>query len=232
MTVQTWPAARKPCTRLSGADRIALMAGGTDMRPGARNCASPRRRLDRARAVLPGGGCFEADGKGTRPRVSGCLRGQATARAASNHPHVAAPRAGGERSAPVARHAQHVAEGAEDGAPAGGKRDRGVDKFDGRHARPGSPGPLHERDRGREEFVESEFDDAVRWPPQDFHDRPRARDAAGNARGQLPRRRPHRGIISMTSFRLGAGRRCRRTICPTDAARRERRPSFPQEATA
>ena len=29
MTVHTWPAARKPCTRLSGAARMALIAGGT-----------------------------------------------------------------------------------------------------------------------------------------------------------------------------------------------------------
>jgi hypothetical protein len=29
MIVQTWPAARNPCTRLSGASRIACIAGGT-----------------------------------------------------------------------------------------------------------------------------------------------------------------------------------------------------------
>ena len=29
MTVQTWPAARKPCTRLSGDERMASIAGGT-----------------------------------------------------------------------------------------------------------------------------------------------------------------------------------------------------------
>ena len=47
---------------------------------------------------------------------------------------------------------------------------------------------MHERDRGRQQLVEAELDDAVRLPAADFHDGPRPRDPAGDRCGEFPRR--------------------------------------------
>ena len=62
MTVQTWPAARKPCTRLSGEERIASIAGGTS------TCETSMREVREAQLLrlvdghrVGGRGGLEAD---------------------------------------------------------------------------------------------------------------------------------------------------------------------------
>ena len=88
----------------------------------------------------------------------------------------------------AARHAQHVAERAEDHAGRDGDLDGLVDQLERRDA-DRTARAVHERDLWRQQLVDAELDDRVGLPAADFHERPRPRrDAPHGPRVAAPRR--------------------------------------------
>ncbi|OPZ83305.1 MAG: hypothetical protein BWY76_02334 [bacterium ADurb.Bin429] len=147
-----------------------------------RKVRHPQRFRPRHRQRVGGGGRFKAhreedhlaigmlprEGKGIQRRVDDA--------------HVAAVGFHREEVFRRARHAQHVAVGAEDDLRARGDFHRFVNEFHRRHAHRAA-GAVHQRDRRRQQRIYAELDDGVRLPPADFHDRPRAGDQPGQRIG-------------------------------------------------
>jgi hypothetical protein len=130
-----------------------------------------------------GGGGFEADGEEHHlaVRMPPCQGYRVEGRV--HDAHVAARGLDREQIARAARHAQHVAEGAEDDAGAGRDLQRLVNDLQRRHAHRAAR-PVHQRELRREQFVEAEFYDGVGLPAADLHQRPRAGDQSPQRGGQ------------------------------------------------
>jgi len=103
-------------------------------------------------------------------RRSGCRR------ASSSDAHVAALRLHRQQVLTRARHAQHVAEGAEGEARARRERERAVDHLERRDA-DGAAGSVDELHARRQQSVQAELEDGVGLAATDLHERP------GSARG-------------------------------------------------
>ena len=79
ITAQTWPAARKPCTRLSGASRMAVIAGGTvTWETRTLKLATPSSRARQTAMALAGAVVSKPTAKKTTS-FSGCLRASSRA---------------------------------------------------------------------------------------------------------------------------------------------------------
>ena len=98
---------------------------------------------------------------------------------------IAAVRPRGEEVGIRARHAQHVAEGAEDRVGPAGDLDRLVDIVDRRDA-DRAAGAMDQRHLGRQQLVDAVADDGMGLAAADLHDRPRARDHRGDGVGEAP----------------------------------------------
>ena len=73
MMVQTWPAARKPWTRLAGDDRMAAMAGGTSTCDTSKaKFVSPRRFACHTAVALAGAVVSKPTAKKTTTRSGFC----------------------------------------------------------------------------------------------------------------------------------------------------------------
>ena len=97
--------------------------------------------------------------------------------------HVGAAGLGGQQVDAVARHAQHVAERAEDGALRERQVHRLVDQVGAGDA-DRAAGAVDERDDGGQELVQAELHDGVGLAAADLHDRPGAGRLAGDGVGQ------------------------------------------------
>ena len=85
----------------------------------------------------------------------------------------------GEQVGRAARHAEHVAERAEDHLGPGGDFQRLVNQLDRRDA-DRAAGAVDERDLPGQQLVEAEFDDGMGLAAADFHERPGPRGDAGD----------------------------------------------------
>ena len=94
--------------------------------------------------------------------------------------HVAAARLHLEQVVVRARHAQHVAEGAEDHVRPGGDGDRAVDHLERRDA-DRAAGAVHEAHRRRQQLVHAELQDGVGLAAADLHERPGPGDRLADA---------------------------------------------------
>ena len=95
--------------------------------------------------------------------------------------HVAAGGLDGEQIAVRARHAQHVAERAEDDVGPRGDLDRLVDHLERRDADRAARA-VDQRDLRRQQLVDAELDDRVGLAAADLHERPRPRDRCAGSR--------------------------------------------------
>ena len=98
-------------------------------------------------------------------------------------PHLAAGGPCGQQVAPGAGHAQHVAEGAQDGARGQGDSDGLVDGFQRRDA-DRAAGPVNQLDAGGQQPVDAVLEDGMRLPAADLHDGPGSGAGPGDRIGQ------------------------------------------------
>jgi hypothetical protein len=193
ITVQTWPAARKPCTRLSGAERSA----GHGWRYGdVRDEHAEVLHAELTRAPyghrIGGGRSFEADREEHDLLVR---RSHRELQRVERRVHDTDRAAAGAHLLQVAIaswHAQHVAERGEDHVRAVGEDQRLVDLFEWRHAH-GASGPVNHLDGIFHEFIEALLHDRVGLAAADFHERPAARRGTAHARGE----RMHDGGVAV-----------------------------------
>ncbi len=125
---------------------------------------------------------------------------------------VAAGGLDGQEVAVGAGDAQHVAERTEDHVGPGGQRNRAIDLLERRDTHRAA-GAVQQRDVGWQQFVDTVFENGVRLPAADLHDRPGPGDQPADGAEQLPGRggipvlvdEPH-AAGSPPSSRSGASR--------------------------
>ena len=172
--VQTWPAARNPCTTQFDDESSASIAGGTS------TCETSKRKildvvvigLPRGHGIGWGRG-FKSHGKEhnlpLRIRAGKFQRIERRIHDA----HIGAFGLGVEQALRRSGHAQHVAERTENHFRAVRNGHRFVDQFNRRHAHRATR-PVDQRNVAGQQVFEAALDDGVSLPAADFHDRPGA----------------------------------------------------------
>ena len=173
--VQTWPAARNPCTTQFSEDKQRLHRGRNQ------HVGDEQREVvDVVVIGLPRGhgirGCrgFKADRKEDDLPVGILLGEFQRIERRVDDANVGAFGLGVEQALGRTRHAQHVAEGTEDHFRALRNRHGLVDQINRRHA-DRAAGSVDQSDVARQQVFETALDDGVSLAAADFHDGPGAR---------------------------------------------------------
>ena len=133
-----------------------------------------------------GGGGFEADAEEDHFLGRVLLRELHGVQRRIDDPHIAAAGFDGQQIGRAARHAEHVAERAEDHVRPGGDLQRLVNQFERRDA-DRAAGAVDERDLLGQQFIDAELDDGMGLAAADLHEGPGPGGDAGDLARELLR---------------------------------------------